>query len=376
MAVVMALPQGDGDAIGLTGAGAFVLAEGAALDQALHVVVVALLRRSHLGLKAQHLGAVFAEGAVHLRLTTHHLHHPLAEGLDHQRVIAQIGGVDKLHLRVIGGHQSGVLANATDQHPRKQEVGKHHDAAEAEAHRMPKARLHQREGHAGIQGFAPAEAEALHQHPRHLGNVGVGVRVGRAATHHHQQGLAEGHRRRGICGIQGLADARPGRLDHLEIDAELAAVIDAQAGFSRIGVEHRRDVVFGMTRGEQHPGYRQHPPHPLGPQALQAVAQDRSRELQVAVFDRHLGQQPPQPLSQLGELGHGLAVAAAMAADHHPDRTALHTVEIQLHCGFCHGKTCLDRPYRPPPQRPRPRGSGAAELGRTLNRAGLVPQVC
>ena len=81
MAVV---PERDRDAIGLTSPGALVLAQGAGLNQALHVVVMALLGGAHLGFKAEHLGAVFAKGAVHLRLTAHHLLHPLQESADHQ----------------------------------------------------------------------------------------------------------------------------------------------------------------------------------------------------------------------------------------------------------------------------------------------------
>ena len=155
---------------------------------------MALLGCAHFGFKAEHLGAVFAEGAVHLRLTAHHLLHALQEGVEHQRVIAQVARVHKLQLRVVSRHQLGVLADTTHQHPRKEEVGEHHDAAEAEFHGMAQARLHQGEGDARVHGFAPAKAEALHQHPRHLGHVGVGIGIGGTAPHHHQQRVAEGHR--------------------------------------------------------------------------------------------------------------------------------------------------------------------------------------
>ena len=289
------------------------------------MVVVALLRRPHLGFKAQHLGAVFAQGAVHLRLTAHHLLHPLQEGVDHQGVVAQVGGLEELHLRVVGRHQLGVLADAAHQHPRKQEIGEHHNPLEAQAHHVAQPRLHQREGDPRIHRFTPTETEALHQHPRHLRHVGVGIRIGGAAAHHHQQGVAEGHIGGGP--IEGRLDAGAGGQDHAAVDPQLAAVVDAQPRFSGVGVEHRGDVVFGVAGGEQHAGHRQHPLHPLLPQALEPIAQDRPREFQVAVFHRQLRQAAAQPLRQLGEFPHRLAVAAAVAADQHPHRSALHTLQ-------------------------------------------------
>jgi hypothetical protein len=115
--VAVVVAQGNRDAIGLTSTGALVLTEGAALDQALHMVVVALLRGPHFCLKPQHLGAVLAEGAIHQRLATHHLLHPLPEGGDHKRVITEIGGIHEVHLGMVGCHQGRVLADATHQHP-------------------------------------------------------------------------------------------------------------------------------------------------------------------------------------------------------------------------------------------------------------------
>ena len=85
--VMVVMPQGDGDAVGLAGTGALELTEGAALNQPLDVVVVALLRGTHLGLKPEHLGAVLTERAVHLGLAAHDLLDPLFEGVDHQGVI-------------------------------------------------------------------------------------------------------------------------------------------------------------------------------------------------------------------------------------------------------------------------------------------------
>ena len=81
------------------------------------MVVVAVLGSTHLGFKAEHLGAVFAQRAIHVRIAAHHLLHPLHKGAQHQGVIAQVGGLHKLHLGVVGRHPFGVLNNAAHQHP-------------------------------------------------------------------------------------------------------------------------------------------------------------------------------------------------------------------------------------------------------------------
>lgn len=52
----------------LAGAGAFGLAQLTALHQPLDVVVMTVLRGSHLLFEAQHLSAVFAERTVHVRV--------------------------------------------------------------------------------------------------------------------------------------------------------------------------------------------------------------------------------------------------------------------------------------------------------------------
>ena len=70
-------------AIGLAGTGALALTEITAVGEPLNVVMVAVLRRPNLSLKAQHLGPVFAQRAVHVRVTEHHLRHPLHKGVQH-----------------------------------------------------------------------------------------------------------------------------------------------------------------------------------------------------------------------------------------------------------------------------------------------------
>ena len=288
------------------------------------MVMVAVLGSPHLLLEAQHLGAIFAERTVHVGVAAQHIGHPLPEGGQHRRMVAQVRSLEKLHLRMVRRHQAAVLHDAANQHAGEQEVGEHHHPLVAEPHHLPQARLHQGKGDSGIQGFPPAEPESLHQHAGDLGHVRVGIRIGGPSPHHHQQRVVGGYRRParghggGIGGRQGLADAAPGRLDHLAIHPQLAPVIHPQAGFGGPGVEHRGDVVFGMASGKEHRRHRQHMADPLLPQLLQAIAQDRPRELQVAMGHRQRRQGATQLLRQGGEFLHRQPVAAAVAADQHP----------------------------------------------------------
>ena len=181
---------------------------------------------------------------------------------------------------------------------------------------MAQARFHQGEGDPGIDRFPPAKAKPFHQHPGHLGDVGIGIRIRGPPPHHHQQGVAEIGSR-----TDRLANPRPRRLDHLEIDPKLPAVVDLQAGFGRIGVEHRGDVVLGMASGEQHRRHGEHMAHAPLPQGFETIAQDRPGKFQVAVFHGHLGHQGLELLGQLGKFSHRQPVTTAMAADQNTDRT-------------------------------------------------------
>ena len=131
---------------------------------------------------------------------------------------------------------------------------------------MAKPWLHQRKSHARINGFPPTKTEALHQHARHFGHIGIGIRIGRAPTNHHQEGLIQGH----LTGrlIQGFADAGTSRTDHQTVDPELASVVDRETRFGAVGVQHRRNVVLGVASREQHGGNSQNPLNALIPQSV------------------------------------------------------------------------------------------------------------
>ena len=185
--------KGQRHAIGLAGAGALPFTEIATLRQALHVVVVTVLGGPHLGFKAEHLGSVLTQGAIHVGVAADHLLHPLHEGVEHARRLGQVAGVHEGELGVVSRHPLRMLADATHQHPGKQEIGEYHQAPEAQFDGVAQAWLHEWEGDSRVDGLPPAKAKTLHQHPGHLGHIGVGIGVRRTAAHHHQQAFVEGY---------------------------------------------------------------------------------------------------------------------------------------------------------------------------------------
>jgi hypothetical protein len=107
-------------------------------------------------------------------------------------VVVEIGRLDELDVGQARGDPVRRVVDALDQDAGEEEIGEHDDAAETEPGGVFQRRLDQRKGDAGIGGLGPAEAEALPQHAGDLGDVGVGVGVGRAAADDDEQGLVHG----------------------------------------------------------------------------------------------------------------------------------------------------------------------------------------
>ena len=139
--------------------------------------MVTVLGCPHLGFKAEHLGPVFAQGAVHIGVAADYLLNPLHEGVEHAGSLGQIAGLHKGKLGMVCRHPLRVLADATHQHPREEEIGEHQQAPEAQLDGVAQAWLHQGEGDTRVDGLPPAKAKTLHQHPGHLGHIGVGIWV-------------------------------------------------------------------------------------------------------------------------------------------------------------------------------------------------------
>ena len=88
----MGLVERNRDPVRLAGAGALPFTQSAAFHQTLHVVMVALLHPPNVLLETEHLGSVFAEGAVHGRIPSQDVIHTLAKRVQHQGMIPEISG--------------------------------------------------------------------------------------------------------------------------------------------------------------------------------------------------------------------------------------------------------------------------------------------
>ena len=160
---------------------------------AAHVVVMADLRRALILFVAEHLLPILAEQAVHQVGAVQRFAEPLDEGVDNQGMVVQILGLDDLDLRMRRLAGFGVRVDSLDQDSGEQEVREDDDPPIAEPDGVPQPLVDQRVGDPGIAHLRPAEAHALPQHSRHLGDVGVGVGIVGAAPDHHQQRLAARH---------------------------------------------------------------------------------------------------------------------------------------------------------------------------------------
>jgi len=194
VAVVMCRERGPGQIVelaeGLVAAGAVAIAAAGAILEAaadaFDMVVVAFLREANLGLKAQHLLAIFAHGAVHQVLADQHFLDAVDEGVDDQRVVVEIGRLEdldagELRLGLVGG-----VVDAFDQDAGEEEIGEDDDAAIAEPRGMIERRGDEREGDAGKGDLGPAEAHTLPEEAHDLGDVGIGIGVGGAAANDEQ----------------------------------------------------------------------------------------------------------------------------------------------------------------------------------------------
>ena len=282
---------------------------------ALHVMVVAFLGQADLGLEAEDLLPVLAELAVHVVVAGLDFLHALGEGIEHQGMVREVGRLDELNLRMPRRHLVRVVVDPLDQDAGEEEVGKYDDPPVAKLRRVLQARLDQGEGDPGIGGLAPAETHALPEHAHHLGDIGVGVGVRGAAPDHDQHGLVQRHLALRL--VQRLPDARAGRAQQLAVDRQLASVVDLHLGvLGLVGAEHRGDVVLRVPGGEEHARHGEHLVVPALAQAVEAVADDRGRELQEAALDLVL-RQPFADAPRDGiEFGDRPAVPAAVAAHH------------------------------------------------------------
>ena len=285
---------------------------------AAHMMMMTGLGRALLAFVADNLFAVFAQLAVHGRLTVQDLEGPFDETIHHQRMVVQIGRFQNFQIGMGLGRFLRLGIDPLDQNTGEQKIGEDDDATEPQPRHPCQGLIHQRIGDAGKGDLGPAETHAFPQHARHLGNVGIGVRVIGAAPNHQQQGIfaADAVAPLGL----GFLDALAGGGQQLGIDGQFPAITDIQIGIGGgKGIDFPRQVVLDVTRGEQHAGHRQNAADTLRFQRFKAVADDGPSEFQKAAFNPELGQPRFQCFRQRLEFRHRLSIAATMAAQHKSD---------------------------------------------------------
>ncbi len=106
-------------------------------------------------------------------------------------------------------------------------------------------------------------------------------------------------------------------MHHFGVYAEFLAELNCDAFILRgIGIEHRRDIVLHMPRGEQHARHGEDTRDALIPQLVETIADNRRGEFQITILDRRIGHEFAQAIRNAGELCYGALIAAAMAAHH------------------------------------------------------------
>ena len=278
-------------------------------------MVMAFLGQADLDLEAKDLFAVFAIQAVHVVGAFQGFVDPVGESIQHQRMIVQVRRLDEFDLQMISGYHVGIVINASHQNTGEQEVWKHNDPLITQLGGVPQARFHQGEGDAGIGHFGPAKAKALPQQTADFRDIGIGIRVGRAPAHHHQQGFL---RTDMIArGIHGLAHPVAGGTDQLHVHTQIPAIGDIQLRvLGAIGIDHRGQVVLHMARGEQHAGYSNNALVATFAQGIQTLADDRRGEFQKAAVHVILRQSGADTVRDALKFADGVFVTATVAAYH------------------------------------------------------------
>ena len=286
----------------------------------LDMVMVAFLRETNLVLEAQHLRPVFAERAVHIVVTTENFAHPVGECGDDLGMIIQISRFHEFGCGMRRSNLVGKAVDPIDQNPRKQEIGEHDHALEAKLHDMFKTWLDKREGHTGIADLGPAETHPFPQHAGNLGNVRIGIGVGGAAPDHDKTGIGPINRAMfGIGGRNGLGNAVSGRLQHLQIDRQLAPILDGDTMLGGIGVQDRRDIILRMTGGKQHARHGKNVIDALLAKLVEPGLDHRGGEFEISILNRPVGKQRCEFFRQDSEFSYRRFRARAVTADHHSE---------------------------------------------------------
>ena len=244
------------------------------------------LNRTHLSLKSQNLRTIFAHRTIGRWNFPNLLGDPLCKGRQHLLVVVQIPSFYKLNVSMFRRNLICKAINSINQNARKEEIREYNNPLIPKLAGMLQAGFDQGEGHARIAHLTPAKAKPFVQHPRNFRDIAVGIGIRCPAPNHHQAGLMHGNLPMSRIGRRNrLLHAATRRGDHLGIHTQFPAVADLNPMLGRIGVQHSRDVIFGVHRGKEHAGHGQNLVTALRTQPIQPVANDRVGKFQIAIFN-------------------------------------------------------------------------------------------
>ena len=139
------------------------------------VMVMSYLRCPMAVLETDDLLTILAELTVHPAIAVFGLLQPLDKGIEHPGMVAKIGRLDDVNLRVLRLVGIGGRIDLLDQPSGEQEIGEDDNVFKPQSMALPQAIGHQGGGDPAIAGLGPAKAHPLPEHPGDLTDIGIGV---------------------------------------------------------------------------------------------------------------------------------------------------------------------------------------------------------
>lgn len=250
------------------------------------MMMMACLWHADFMLEAQNLRAVLAQRAVHGNISFENFGCAFREHVKDQRVIAKIVCPDKLNAGIAIGNNFREAEDPVHENAAKEEIRKHDNALVTKPDDMLETGLDQGESHSRITHLAPSEAHPFPEHAGEFRYIAVCIRIGCATADHDQaSSFPVDDSPFTICHFLCARDAHGGCPDQHGGESEFATIVDSNAVFACIGVEHGGNVVLGVHGGKQHSGNSQDPVAALPAQTVKPVTNDRVGKFEIAVCD-------------------------------------------------------------------------------------------
>ena len=273
------------------------------------------LRLPDLLFEADDLHPIFAQRAVHRGAPFYRFARTLYHHVGHVRMRAQIAGLEYFQRRLALLQRVGCGINALDQHAIEQKERQHHETPQTVACCRAQAIGHERFGGARIAHLHAAETHAFLQHAGDLGDLAVGVRIGRAPAHQNQASLVAAHGMRRARFRRNHPFLRQLQQLGMQIERRTEMEIDGRM-FARKRKHLRRQIVFCMAGREQHARHHRHLLRTERQVGRYCLAERRAGKLQIPVTDRMRVGALAHQFDQRLEFAHGIGIAAAMTGEH------------------------------------------------------------